>query len=244
MSDLNDKNKAPNTSRDHIELSYSNETFVSTRESAAQLHVSLGTIQKMVEMGELIAWKTRGGHRRILLSSLQANLNQRHELFRQTTCRKCTLLGIFKRTENISLMEEIIESISIDIELQSTLDISDALMQAVEVKPDVIYLDSILAPVEQLHLIHYLSRNFITQRIPLLVDEGFTALHPGVIRLAAENSGLLKPFQSQGGSSIDPEETFKHPLILGYPGTCNLSSPTNPEDFEDIIKDALIRKLI
>jgi excisionase family DNA binding protein len=45
--------------------------YLSTRQSAKVLNVSLGTVQKMVELGELIAWKTRGGHRRILASSLR-----------------------------------------------------------------------------------------------------------------------------------------------------------------------------
>ena len=35
-------------------------SYKSTRETAKILQVSLGTIQKMVETGELIAWKTRG----------------------------------------------------------------------------------------------------------------------------------------------------------------------------------------
>ena len=34
--------------------------YLSTRQSAKVLKVSLGTVQKMVELGELIAWKTRG----------------------------------------------------------------------------------------------------------------------------------------------------------------------------------------
>ena len=39
--------------------------FYSTRTAARLLNVSLGTVQKMVERGELGAWKTNGGHRRI-----------------------------------------------------------------------------------------------------------------------------------------------------------------------------------
>ena len=51
--------------------------FLSTRETAKHLQVSLGTVQKMVETGELLAWKTRGGHRRILMSSLEQLLTRR-----------------------------------------------------------------------------------------------------------------------------------------------------------------------
>jgi len=39
--------------------------YYSTRAAAKLLNVSLGTVQKMVERGELSAWKTHGGHRRI-----------------------------------------------------------------------------------------------------------------------------------------------------------------------------------
>lgn len=39
--------------------------YYSTRTAAKLLNVSLGTVQKMVERGELAAWKTHGGHRRI-----------------------------------------------------------------------------------------------------------------------------------------------------------------------------------
>jgi len=74
--------------------------YLSTRQSAKVLNVSLGTVQKMVELGELIAWKTRGGHRRILASSLQQQLQRRQRSMRQKASTHCVLMGIFRRTEN------------------------------------------------------------------------------------------------------------------------------------------------
>jgi len=47
------------------------EKYCSTTEAARLLGVSVGTVQQMVESGKLIAWKTNGGHRRILLQSVQ-----------------------------------------------------------------------------------------------------------------------------------------------------------------------------
>jgi len=47
-----------------------NSDFVSTKQAAVKLGVSVGTVQKMVENQILQAWKTAGGHRRISLSSL------------------------------------------------------------------------------------------------------------------------------------------------------------------------------
>jgi len=46
------------------------DTFISTREAATLLGVALGTVQRMVDTGELEAWTTGGGHRRISRDSV------------------------------------------------------------------------------------------------------------------------------------------------------------------------------
>jgi excisionase family DNA binding protein len=45
-------------------------SFCTTREAAALLGVSVGTVQLWVENGLLEAWKTAGGHRRVLRESV------------------------------------------------------------------------------------------------------------------------------------------------------------------------------
>jgi excisionase family DNA binding protein len=51
------------------------ETFLTTREAARALGVSLRTAQLWVENGRLDAWKTEGGHRRISRNSVQQMLD-------------------------------------------------------------------------------------------------------------------------------------------------------------------------
>jgi excisionase family DNA binding protein len=51
--------------------------FVSTREAADMLGVALRTVQLWVENGSLQAWKTAGGHRRIVRASVQQMLRAR-----------------------------------------------------------------------------------------------------------------------------------------------------------------------
>ena len=51
--------------------------YISTREAAELLGISLRTAQLWVENGALLAWKTSGGHRRILLHSVQKILDER-----------------------------------------------------------------------------------------------------------------------------------------------------------------------
>ncbi len=61
-------------------------------------------------------------------------------------------------------------------------------MNAVSIAPDLIFLDALIPPVAQVHLIHYLSRNKETHHIPILVDEGFIKFYPGIVALVDENN--------------------------------------------------------
>ncbi len=53
------------------------QKYYSTREAAKLLGISLTTAQTMVEKGELSAWKTVGGHRRINVEAVEKALQKR-----------------------------------------------------------------------------------------------------------------------------------------------------------------------
>jgi excisionase family DNA binding protein len=56
------------------------DAYLSTREAAELLGISLRTAQLWVENGVLLAWKTSGGHRRILRKSVDALLTERSRI--------------------------------------------------------------------------------------------------------------------------------------------------------------------
>jgi excisionase family DNA binding protein len=53
------------------------KTFCTTREAGILLGVSAGTVQLWVDSGLLQAWKTEGGHRRVLLESVNRLLQKK-----------------------------------------------------------------------------------------------------------------------------------------------------------------------
>lgn len=57
----------------HLGLSMMNEEhdYMTTAEVARDLDLSIGTVQRLVTIGELQALRTQGGHRRIFLNSVQ-----------------------------------------------------------------------------------------------------------------------------------------------------------------------------
>jgi excisionase family DNA binding protein len=222
--------------------------YLSTRQSAKVLQVSLGTVQKMVELGELIAWKTRGGHRRILASSLDQQLQRRKRAMRQKTTQQCIAMGIFRRIENSHELMESIQFWQLKVEMEIAVDTLEGLMTAVSIAPDVIFLDALIPPVEQVHLIHYLSKNKDTQRIPILVDEGFIKLHPGVIGLADQNTyGMHLEHPEQIKEGLEKGLISSNPLVIGYPATdfesdSSLTLQNRHELLEPIFIQALAKK--
>ena len=52
------------------------KSFLTTREAATLLGVSVGTVQLWVENGLLQAWKTTGGHRRVMRDSIERLLHK------------------------------------------------------------------------------------------------------------------------------------------------------------------------
>jgi len=220
--------------------------YLSTRQSAKILQVSLGTVQKMVELGELIAWKTRGGHRRILASSLDQQLQRRKRAMRQKTTQNCVALGIFRRVENSQELLESAQDWQLKVEMEVAIDSLEGLMKAVSITPDLIFLDALIPPVEQVHLIHYLSKNKDTQRIPILVDEGFIKLHPGVVSLVDENSSRATLNESIK-KELENGLIESNPYILGYPATNPELDPSwtyqsRHDLLEPIFVEALARK--
>ena len=221
--------------------------YLSTRQSAKVLQVSLGTVQKMVELGELIAWKTRGGHRRILASSLEQQLARRKRAMRQKTTLHCLALGIFRRAENSEELLESTQDWQLKVEMEVAIDSLEGLMKAVSIAPDLIFLDALIPPIEQVHLIHYLSKNKDTQRIPILVDEGFIRLHPGVVTLADENHGARPQLTDTIKEELENGLIELNPLIIGYPATNPDPSDSLPHAnrhslLEPLFLEALSRK--
>jgi|SaaInl6LU_22_DNA_1037377.scaffolds.fasta_scaffold15858_3 excisionase family DNA binding protein len=52
--------------------------YVSTIQAAKLLQLATGTVQKMVDSGALSGWKTSGGHRRVLLESIEEYIHTRN----------------------------------------------------------------------------------------------------------------------------------------------------------------------
>lgn len=185
--------------------------YLSTRESAKHLQVSLGTVQKMVETGELLAWKTRGGHRRILISSLEQLIKRRRLGLKEKCKDRIVMLAILSPSSSAEEFSQFVRAWESQVELTACDDSLEALMFAVSLAPDIMYLDHALAPIEQVHILHYLTKNKNTRNIPILVEEEFLKMHPHVLQLEATSP---QHFLTHDG--VYAFKTITNPLIRPY----------------------------
>ncbi|MBU3600692.1 excisionase family DNA-binding protein [Polynucleobacter sp. 30F-ANTBAC] len=213
--------------------------FLSTRQSARHLQVSLGTVQKMVETGELLAWKTQGGHRRILMSSLEQLLKRRRLGIRERCGAQFLLLAVFRRQESFEEFKSLSAPWKSEVDLHLCSDTLEALMQSVSLAPDVIYLDFAISPVEQVHLLHYLSKNTHTKHIPVLVESNFLKLHPQVLKMASDDFSDNKTRTGRKPSHNPMIRPYQKEVLLLENGEVNQRFS---EKLENLILDCMAKK--
>lgn len=117
------------------------KSFCTTREAAELLGVSVGTVQLWVESGLLRAWKTSGGHRRVMRESIEALLHHGP----QGTAQGTAVVGAGlpeRRTLRILVVED-------DLALQR---LYQANLSRWDMAPEVTVLDNAVAAL--LHIGH------------------------------------------------------------------------------------------
>lgn len=118
--------------------------YISTREAAELLGISLRTAQLWVENGALLAWKTTGGHRRILLHSVQKIIDERNNASAEPILESPQALKIAIVEDDldvVSLLKMTIESLGFASIVQTRSDGFKGLIMLGMFQPDVLIAD-------------------------------------------------------------------------------------------------------
>lgn len=134
---------------------------LSTTEAAQRLGMAVRSVQLMVDRGELKAWKTPGGHRRILRDSLDAWMASRAGLApavaaptpRVADDRPTTLLLIEDSVHFQNLIGLVVKRELPNAELHVASDGIAGLAMAGRLEPDVLLIDILLPGIDGAALI-------------------------------------------------------------------------------------------
>ncbi len=157
----------------------------STREAADRLGVSLRTVQLWSEAGLLRAWKTPGGHRRILTTSIDELLERRTGVGeRRRSGSNYQVLIVEDEPDFRQLFELHLRSWELPIQLQSVPSGFDALLQIGASRPDLLITDLRMPGIDGFGMLRALRASGAISELEIIV---VTALTEHTI---AERGGL------------------------------------------------------
>ncbi|MGM9483086.1 helix-turn-helix domain-containing protein [Roseateles sp. NT4] len=171
----------------------------STTEAAQQLGMAVRSVQLMVDRGELQAWKTPGGHRRILRSSLDSWLASRagtvaaapSSVGAQPDERPVTLLLIEDSVHFQNLISLVVKRELPDAELHVASDGIAGLAMAGRLEPDVLLIDILLPGIDGAALITSLRSHPQFARSRLIVVTALDAAQRAPYAFALEGVPLV-----------------------------------------------------
>jgi excisionase family DNA binding protein len=141
--------------------SESPESYCGTTYAARLLGLSVGTIQSLVEKHELQAWKTQGGHRRILMSSIR-DYQRKHNMPLMASENGHTSLRVLV-VDDDPMVLEMFRSFAAkgEILLDCTLMSSglEALIDMASIHPDILIADLNMSGVDGFELFRALRSN-------------------------------------------------------------------------------------
>lgn len=148
--------------------------YISTRQAALRLGVSLGTVQNMVESGALEAWKTTGGHRRIPIASVEALLSRRRSSASNTP-EGSNSLDILITEDSVALQhlyKATFESWKLPFRIRIVDNGFDGLLQVGECMPDVLIVDLMMPGMDGFEMIRRLRAKPTLARMDIIVVSG------------------------------------------------------------------------
>ena len=157
---------------------FSSEDYCGTSYAAKLLGLSVATVQSLVEKGEIEAWKTLGGHRRIALQSLNAYLAKNSpQLSRVDTDPKHRLRVLMvEGDENTrELYRCQIEEWDLPVDCTWMPSALEALMDIASMRPDLLITDLSMPGVDGIEMLKALKRNQQLADMQIVVISGLPA---------------------------------------------------------------------
>jgi len=190
----------------------------STKEAASLLGVSHRTVQLWVESGVLQAWKTAGGHRRILLTSVHRLVAQRNQAVHggqpapaaaepaPSSARRIVMAD--DDATLLRLYELEMSGWGLDAELIKARDGFDALIRIGEAKPDLLISDLNMPGMDGFRMVRTLRADPRYGKMAIIVISGLDRATIASMGLPADIPVFSKPVRF-------PELRAKVEHILG-----------------------------
>lgn len=147
--------------------------YYSTVQASKLLGVSVRTVQLWVENGALEAWKTAGGHRRIVAASVDNYINSHQTAHKQKELKK-TVLVVEDNPTVSKFYEAAIKSWKLPITVIVKNDGFEGLVEIGRNAPDLVISDVYMPGMDGLQMIRSMHKSELLSNDQIIVISGLT----------------------------------------------------------------------
>lgn len=156
---------------------FSSEDYCGTSYAAKLLGLSVATVQSLVEKGEIEAWKTLGGHRRIALRSINTYLEKNSKKIVRVQSSPGSRLRVMVVEDDENARELYrcqFEEWDLPIDCTWMPSALEAMMDIASVRPDLLITDLSMPGVDGLEMLKALKRNAHLAEMQIVVVSGLS----------------------------------------------------------------------
>ena len=154
---------------------FSSEDYCGTSYAAKLLGLSVATVQALVEKGEIEAWKTLGGHRRIALTSINVYLAKNSpQLARADVDPKSRLRVLLVEDDEVTreLYQAQFGDWDLPVDCTWMPSALEAMMDIASMRPDLLITDLSMPGVDGIEMLKVLQRNQQLTEMQIVVISG------------------------------------------------------------------------
>ena len=156
---------------------FASEDYCGTSYAARLLGLSVATVQSLVEKGEIEAWKTLGGHRRIALRSIYSYQEKSNKKIARVQSSPGSRLRVMVVEDDESTRELYrcnFEEWDLPIDCTWMPSALEAMMDIASMRPDLLITDLSMPGVDGLEMLKALKRNAHLADMQIVVISGLS----------------------------------------------------------------------
>lgn len=154
---------------------FSSDDYCGTTYAAKLLGLSVATVQSLVEKGEIEAWKTLGGHRRLSLRAINAYLQKNSPQRAQVDAdprNRLSVLVVEDDEATCELYKAHFDEWDMAVDCSFMPSALEALMDIASMRPDLLITDLNMPGVDGMEMLRALKRNQQLLAMQILVISG------------------------------------------------------------------------